>query len=153
MKFSQLVERASALRWQQKTGGGGRQLFFAHAPTGSKNFSSVRWYWAPQLLHLTIVAISRYAPPLIRLPAWMAAIYALRLARLMHVRFTPTHLCLFCPIPEGRRLRLLRQAEGGGGQSLWRGLHAQGSSPPYGMWKHHRAQIASSIQTNQKQPR
>jgi hypothetical protein len=24
---------------------------------------------------------------------------------------------------------------------------------PYGMWKHHRAQIASSIQPNQKQPR
>ena len=30
---------------------------------GTKNFSSVRWYSAPQLLHLTIVAISGICAP------------------------------------------------------------------------------------------
>jgi hypothetical protein len=82
MKFSQLVERASALRWQQKTGGGGGSYGFAHAPTGSKNFSSVRWYWAPQLLHSTTSPFRDMRP--------RSSVYALRLADWSGVSIVPS---------------------------------------------------------------
>ena len=67
---------------------------------GTKNFSSVRWYSAPQLLHLTIVAISEICAPLTHFPVWMAAIFKLTHDQLLR---------LFSAVPKfsGRKTRFL----------------------------------------------
>ena len=47
---------------------------------GTRNFSSVRWYSAPQLLHLTMVAISEVCASAHAFSSTMAAIFQLTTA-------------------------------------------------------------------------